>query len=54
MTEKPVFVECVDVEGNEGNLSYWQRKVEEYKTMLIPPYYSFREALDKVAQLKGD
>jgi len=54
MSEQKVFVKCVDVEDNEGNLSYWERKVEHYKAMVIPPYYPFREALNMVAELKGD
>ena len=53
MGEKKAFVKCVDVDDNEGNLSYWKRKVEEYRAMLIPPYYPYREALDKVAELTG-
>ena len=54
MGEKKAFVKCVDVDDNEGNLSYWKRKVEEYRAMLIPPYYPYREALDKVAELTGE
>ncbi len=54
MVENTVFVECEDTDNNKGNLSYWERKVEHYKAMVIPPYYPFREALNMVAELKGE
>ncbi len=53
MAEHDVFVECEPTDSQRGNLEYWQRKVQAYKEMLIPPYYPYREALDMVEQLTG-
>ena len=53
MVEHKAYVECDEADAQEGSLAFWERKVQEYKEMLIPPYYPYREALEMVEQLKG-
>jgi hypothetical protein len=54
MAEHDVFVECEPTDSQKGSLEYWERKVQEFRDMVVPPYYPFREALEMVEQLKGE